>query len=70
MLSHFLSYFNLHLILRRVIYVENCISPILEDRNGFLKLDATAYEALQIFQMDKHPSHIGIGRAKEGQVLN
>ncbi|CAA7399999.1 unnamed protein product [Spirodela intermedia] len=34
--------------------------------NKFLKLDASAYEALQIFQIDKHPSHMGIGRAKEG----
>ncbi|KAK9151711.1 hypothetical protein Syun_010020 [Stephania yunnanensis] len=34
--------------------------------NNFLKLDATAHEALQIFQVDKHPSHMGIGRAKEG----
>ncbi|PPR89148.1 hypothetical protein GOBAR_AA31540 [Gossypium barbadense] len=32
----------------------------------FLKLDAAAHEALQIFQVDKHPSHMGIGRAKEG----
>ncbi|KAG1335336.1 hypothetical protein COCNU_03G014550 [Cocos nucifera] len=35
-------------------------------RDKFLKLDAAAYEALQIFQVDKHPSHMGIGRAKEG----
>ncbi|XP_059664844.1 DNA mismatch repair protein MSH5 isoform X3 [Cornus florida] len=34
--------------------------------NKFLKVDATAHEALQIFQTDKHPSHMGIGRAKEG----
>ncbi|CAM8902860.1 unnamed protein product [Rhodiola kirilowii] len=34
--------------------------------NSFLKLDAAAHEALQIFQTDKHPSHMGIGRAKEG----
>ncbi|KAJ7960788.1 DNA mismatch repair protein MSH5 [Quillaja saponaria] len=34
--------------------------------NRFLKLDAAAHEALQIFQIDKHPSHMGIGRAKEG----
>ncbi|KAF4392783.1 hypothetical protein F8388_010806 [Cannabis sativa] len=34
--------------------------------NNFLKLDAAAHEALQIFQTDKHPSHMGIGRAKEG----
>ncbi|KAI4314224.1 hypothetical protein L6164_027157 [Bauhinia variegata] len=34
--------------------------------NRFLKLDAAAHEALQIFQTDKHPSHMGIGRAKEG----
>ncbi|MCI12833.1 DNA mismatch repair protein MSH5-like, partial [Trifolium medium] len=27
---------------------------------------AAAHEALQIFQIDKHPSHMGIGRAKEG----
>ncbi|XP_052178847.1 DNA mismatch repair protein MSH5 isoform X3 [Diospyros lotus] len=32
----------------------------------FLKVDAVAHEALQIFQIDKHPSHMGIGRAKEG----
>ncbi|KAL6610436.1 hypothetical protein ACP70R_040405 [Stipagrostis hirtigluma subsp. patula] len=32
----------------------------------FLKLDATAHEALQIFRVDKHPSYMGIGRAKEG----
>ncbi|CAA0825470.1 DNA mismatch repair protein MSH5 [Striga hermonthica] len=29
-------------------------------------VDAVAHEALQIFQTDKHPSHMGIGRAKEG----
>ncbi|KAJ8442960.1 hypothetical protein Cgig2_019533 [Carnegiea gigantea] len=38
-------------------------------RNKFLKLDAAAHEALQIFQVDKHPSHMGIGRAKEGFSL-
>ncbi|CAH9118028.1 unnamed protein product [Cuscuta europaea] len=32
----------------------------------FLKLDSAAHEALQIFQIDKHPSHMGIGKAKEG----
>jgi hypothetical protein len=35
-------------------------------RDKFLKLDAPAHEALQIFQVDKHPSYMGIGRAKEG----
>lgn len=35
-------------------------------RKKFLKLDAASHEALQIFQIDKHPSHMGIGRAKEG----
>ncbi|CAI9088360.1 OLC1v1022668C1 [Oldenlandia corymbosa var. corymbosa] len=34
--------------------------------NKFLKVDSAAHEALQIFQIDKHPSHMGIGRAKEG----
>ncbi|XP_074379535.1 DNA mismatch repair protein MSH5 isoform X2 [Apium graveolens] len=34
--------------------------------NKFLKIDSAAHEALQIFQIDKHPSHMGIGRAKEG----
>lgn len=34
--------------------------------NKFLKVDPAAHEALQIFQIDKHPSHMGIGRAKEG----
>ncbi|KAJ0982955.1 hypothetical protein J5N97_011210 [Dioscorea zingiberensis] len=42
----------------------NCITQISLDK--FLKLDAAAHEALQIFQIDKHPSHMGIGRAKEG----
>ncbi|KAK6946930.1 DNA mismatch repair protein MutS, C-terminal [Dillenia turbinata] len=37
--------------------------------NKFLKLDAAAHEALQVFQVDKHPSHMGIGRAKEGFSL-
>nr|XP_043628919.1 DNA mismatch repair protein MSH5 [Erigeron canadensis] len=34
--------------------------------NKFLKVDSAAHEALQIFQTDTHPSHMGIGRAKEG----
>ncbi|KAH9651900.1 DNA mismatch repair protein MSH5 [Citrus sinensis] len=42
------------------------VSLTTANRNKFLKLDATAHEALQIFQTDKHPSHMGIGRAKEG----
>nr|XP_027127123.1 DNA mismatch repair protein MSH5-like isoform X5 [Coffea arabica] len=37
--------------------------------NKFLKVDSAAHEALQIFQIDKHPSHMGIGRAKEGFSL-
>ncbi|KAL6620475.1 hypothetical protein ACP70R_035614 [Stipagrostis hirtigluma subsp. patula] len=40
------------------------IDSVAQDK--FLKLDATAHEALQIFQVDKHPSYMGIGRAKEG----
>lgn len=43
-----------------------CIPWQLKNRDKFLKLDAAAHEALQIFQVDKHPSHMGIGRAKEG----
>uniref|UniRef100_A0A0E0PPH4 DNA mismatch repair protein MSH5 n=1 Tax=Oryza rufipogon TaxID=4529 RepID=A0A0E0PPH4_ORYRU len=39
---------------------------VLISMDKFLKLDATAHEALQIFQVDKHPSYMGIGRAKEG----
>ncbi|XP_031503245.1 DNA mismatch repair protein MSH5 [Nymphaea colorata] len=43
------------------------IDHILEiSLDKFLKLDAAAYEALQIFQVDKHPSCMGIGKAKEG----
>ncbi|XP_068656201.1 DNA mismatch repair protein MSH5 isoform X2 [Aristolochia californica] len=42
----------------------DCVTQI--SLNKFLKLDAAACEALQIFQTDKHPSHMGIGRAKEG----
>ncbi|XP_051210070.1 DNA mismatch repair protein MSH5 isoform X1 [Lolium perenne] len=40
------------------------VAQISLDR--YLKLDAAAHEALQIFQVDKHPSYMGIGRAKEG----
>ncbi|KAJ0983030.1 hypothetical protein J5N97_011285 [Dioscorea zingiberensis] len=46
----------------------NCITQISLDK--FLKLDAAAHEALQIFQIDKHPSHMGIGRAKEGSLTS
>ncbi|CAO2833577.1 unnamed protein product [Amaranthus hypochondriacus] len=42
----------------------DCLTEV--SLNKFLKLDAAAHEALQIFQVDKHPSHMGIGRAKEG----
>ncbi|KAF3788361.1 DNA mismatch repair protein [Nymphaea thermarum] len=43
------------------------IDHILEiSLDKFLKLDAAAYEALQIFQVDKHPSCMGIGKPKEG----
>ncbi|KAF6168215.1 hypothetical protein GIB67_011600 [Kingdonia uniflora] len=42
----------------------DCVTEI--SLNSFLKLDAAAHESLQIFQIDKHPSHMGIGRAKEG----
>ncbi|PHT35937.1 DNA mismatch repair protein MSH5 [Capsicum baccatum] len=42
----------------------DCICEISLDK--FLKVDSAAHEALQIFQIDKHPSHMGIGRAKEG----
>ncbi|KAH9651901.1 DNA mismatch repair protein MSH5 [Citrus sinensis] len=45
------------------------VSLTTANRNKFLKLDATAHEALQIFQTDKHPSHMGIGRAKEGYLF-
>ncbi|KAL4201373.1 hypothetical protein AMTRI_Chr02g258370 [Amborella trichopoda] len=42
----------------------DCVTEI--SLRNFLKVDATAHEALQIFQVDKHPSYMGIGRAKEG----
>ncbi|XP_048323614.2 DNA mismatch repair protein MSH5 isoform X7 [Ziziphus jujuba] len=45
----------------------DCVTEI--SLNNFLKLDSSAHEALQIFQTDKHPSHMGIGRAKEGFSL-
>lgn len=38
----------------------------LSPRKNFLMLDASSHEALQIFQTDKHPSHMGIGKSKEG----
>ncbi|KAK4364257.1 hypothetical protein RND71_015615 [Anisodus tanguticus] len=48
----------------------DCICEIslylLSYNDKFLKVDSAAHEALQIFQIDKHPSHMGIGRAKEG----
>ncbi|XP_057818789.2 DNA mismatch repair protein MSH5 isoform X3 [Cryptomeria japonica] len=37
--------------------------------NKFLRIDALGYDALQIFQVDKHPSCMGIGKAKEGFSL-
>ncbi|XP_057809795.1 DNA mismatch repair protein MSH5 isoform X3 [Salvia miltiorrhiza] len=42
----------------------NSISEI--SLHNFLKVDSAAHEALHIFQTDKHPSHMGIGRSKEG----
>ncbi len=46
--------------------LDNNVSLTFKNRNKFLKLDAACHEALQIFQVDKHPSHMGIGRSKEG----
>ncbi|KAI5059273.1 hypothetical protein GOP47_0025592, partial [Adiantum capillus-veneris] len=43
------------------------ISEISMDK--FLTLDFATYGALQIFQTDKHPSDMGIGKAKEGFSL-
>ena len=37
--------------------------------NKFLKIDATGYDALQIIQVHKHPSSMGIGKSKEGFFL-
>lgn len=59
--SHFSSNYNWKNMNTNYIYFLTT-----NNRNKFLKLDAAAHEALQIFQMDKHPSHMGIGRAKEG----
>jgi hypothetical protein len=47
-------------------FFELALYSLTSRRDKFLKLDATAHEALQIFQVDKHPSYMGIGRAKEG----
>jgi DNA mismatch repair protein MSH5 len=63
------SYFQIHLFQINIFVDETwttMYSFIAKIRNNFLKLDAAAHEALQIFQIDKHPSHMGIGRAKEG----
>ena len=59
------------LLLPRIIFSGNetwtmMYSFTTRNRNKFLKLDAASHEALQIFQIDKHSSHMGIGRAKEG----
>uniref|UniRef100_A0A7I4D8H6 DNA mismatch repair proteins mutS family domain-containing protein n=1 Tax=Physcomitrium patens TaxID=3218 RepID=A0A7I4D8H6_PHYPA len=37
--------------------------------NGFLNVDASTHDALHIFQVDKHASSMGIGKAKEGFSL-
>ncbi|CAM6030930.1 unnamed protein product [Sphagnum balticum] len=37
--------------------------------NGFLSIDAATHDALQIFQVDKHASSMGIGKEKEGFSL-
>jgi len=65
----FSSCFQIHFFQINVFLDETwttMYSFIAKIRNKFLKLDAAAHEALQIFQIDKHPSHMGIGRAKEG----
>ncbi|KAJ7535261.1 hypothetical protein O6H91_12G025400 [Diphasiastrum complanatum] len=36
---------------------------------GIVKMDEATSYSLQIFQMDKHPSHMGIGKSKEGFSL-
>lgn len=49
--------------------------PIKFDRvseislNKYLKIDAIGNDSLQIFQVDKHPSRMGIGKAKEEFLL-
>jgi hypothetical protein len=40
--------------------------PLTYSRDGFLNIDAATHDALQIFQVDKHASSMGIGKAKEG----
>lgn len=47
-----------------------CCSLTITLSDKFLKVDSAAHEALQIFQIDKHPSHMGIGRAKEGLMMH
>jgi DNA mismatch repair protein MSH5 len=41
----------------------------MDHSNGFLSIDAATHDALQIFQVDKHASSMGIGKEKEGWVL-
>ncbi|CAI5998196.1 unnamed protein product [Closterium sp. NIES-65] len=41
------------------------VFPFL-NRDGFLSVDAWTLNSLQIFQSDKHPSPMGIGKTKEG----
>ncbi|XP_047306784.1 DNA mismatch repair protein MSH5 isoform X2 [Impatiens glandulifera] len=60
---HFRFINFLHLISFKVLI--SSIS-LCKPRDKLLKVDAASHEALQIFQTDKHPSHMGIGRAKEG----
>ncbi|KAJ9551389.1 hypothetical protein OSB04_015434 [Centaurea solstitialis] len=38
--------------------------------NNFLIVDSAAHEALQIFQTDKHPSHMGIVEQKKGNLFS
>lgn len=40
----------------------------LRGRERFLTMDATSHEALQIFQTERHPSTMGLGKSKEGSV--
>lgn len=75
----FLKWINLLLFISLIHISMFCIGDeicammcalTITSSDKFLKVDSAAHEALQIFQIDKHPSHMGIGRSKEGSVTN
>jgi len=73
--GYILSRLQLDMLVNTIEMKEYYTTPIKFDRlseislKKILKVDGTSYDALQIFQVDKHWSSMGIGKEKEGFLL-